>query len=347
MVEFSLDENHRPISNFLDSFFQEQSYHIFQLAGDASTRRYFRVVVDGESSYVLMVWEPFEDTPQYPFLSVLNEFANHSIAVPKIMAKSPQDGLILMEDLGDLTLERKFWENQDQEVSLPYYRQSLDELLKIHLLIEKEHNPLCTAITTEFDQEKFMWEFRYSMKHFISEFCKVSLSESVETELKGIFEDICQRLLSPQKVICHRDYHSRNVMIKLGKVKVIDFQDARLGPVQYDLVSILKDSYVNLSEDNQNLLLKEYYEKHQSLSNFKYSQAEFFENYEIQTIQRCFKACGSFASFYNTREDRRYLKYLEGTIQTVRKSLMLFPEYSTFLKFLSDHDLFQRQFEAP
>lgn len=345
MVEFSLDETNQAIANFLEKQVGSK-FRIFQLAGDASTRRYFRIVVD-KTSYVLMVWEPFVDNQDYPFLSVLNCLHENDISVPQVLGKSPEDGLILLEDLGDLTLERKFWESQDQDLALPYYKQSLDQLLKIHLLHQQDHAKPCTALTTSFDVDKFMWEFRYSMKHFIRSFCNIEVSDKVEKEISALFQDICERLLAPQKVVCHRDFHSRNVMIQLGHVKIIDFQDARLGPVQYDLVSILKDSYVDLSSKHQSLLLNSYFDKFSKASNDEVSRDQFFENYELQTIQRCFKVCGSFASFYNDRQDTRYLKHIEGTVQTVRKSLSQFPEYSVFMNFLSDNKIFQRTFEAP
>lgn len=345
MVEFSLDDDHQSIAHFLEGHFLEKDFRIFQLAGDASNRRYFRVVVE-EESFVLMVWEPFKDNDNYPFLSVLRCLQKNKVSAPKVLSLSEKDGLILLEDLGDLTLERKFWENQDQNLVLPYYKQSLEQLFKIHSLNSDSTNNNCTALRTSFNVEKFMWEFNYSMKHLVKEFCKVEISETQEKDLNEVFLNICERLTSQQPVVCHRDFHSRNVMIKLGLVKIIDFQDARLGPAQYDLVSLLKDSYVNLEQTLQSQLLENYFLKYKKELNPTASKEEFLRNYEVQTIQRCFKACGSFTSFFNTRGDRRYLKYIERTMKSVQKSLLLFPEYNSLYTFLNDNQFFQRKYEV-
>ena len=112
---------------FLRGFFKGADFQVYQLAGDASNRRYFRVIKD-QQSWVLMVWEPF-NPEGYPFLSVLNHFAKHKICVPQVISMSPKDGLVLLEDLGDLTLERKFWEAQSPDSSMDFYKQAVDEIV--------------------------------------------------------------------------------------------------------------------------------------------------------------------------------------------------------------------------
>ena len=143
----------------------------------------------------------------------------------------------------------------------------------------------------------------------------------------------------------HRDYHSRNLMIKLGEIKVIDFQDARLGPLQYDLVSLLNDSYVDLSNDSQKLLINYYKDNIQPHLNNNFSSDEFDNIYKLQTIQRCFKACGSFASLYMTREDRRYLKYINKTLKVVFNELIEVKEMDSLLKLLNDSNALNYGYE--
>ena len=101
------------VEKFLQKTLSFPDIKILPLAGDASNRKYYRVVY-GEDSWVLMKWDPF-NPEDYPFLSVLNHFAKNDVHVPKVVGSSPDEGLMLLEDLGDLTLERKFWENQNQE----------------------------------------------------------------------------------------------------------------------------------------------------------------------------------------------------------------------------------------
>ncbi len=147
------------------------------------------------------------------------------------------------------------------------------------------------------------------------------------------------------KYVCHRDYHSRNVMIKLGRVCVIDFQDARRGPLQYDLVSLIHDSYVNLSPSSRDFILNDYISKAREYLPKNWDWNHFEEIFRLQTVQRCFKACGSFSSFYNARRDLRYLKYILPTINLVAQTLGSLPKYNEFLSVLKNEGLLEKNFE--
>ena len=340
---------------FLESALGPREFEIFQLAGDASARKYFRVAA-GNESWVLMSWEPFKNDGKYPFLSVLEHFNKHHVQVPQVAGLDPDRGLVLLEDLGDLTLERKFWENQSQKMSLGFYKQTIDELIKIHYPATFDHTE-CVAFKVAFDVDKLLWEMNYGREHLISGLCGVKLSELESRELDRIFLQICTTLHQEPKFIAHRDYHSRNVMIKLGKTRIIDFQDARMGAVQYDLVSLLRDSYVAMDDATAHELIGYYLDRRRDLTRSAsaghlssqigdVSIERFMKIYEVQTIQRCFKACGSFSSFYNLRDDTRYLKYVAPTLQTVKRSLAGFDEYRPFLEILSDNGVFDRKFEV-
>ncbi len=323
-----------------------RDFKIFALAGDASSRRYFRVVAENDS-WVLMDWDPFVDDGNYPFLNVLDHFAKNHVQVPNVIAKSPAEGLVMLEDLGDLTLERKFWENQNQELILPFYKLTIDELLKIHYEASADRSD-CVAFKVAFDTDKLLWEMNYGREHLLVKLCDIKFSSKVTSEIDKVFLNICETLHAEPKFIAHRDYHSRNVMIKLGKMRVIDFQDARMGAIQYDLVSLLRDSYVDMDASIEQQLIDYYLAGRMQVAKknnlAQISRSEFDHVYEIQTIQRCFKACGSFSSFYNMRQDTRYLKYIHNTLLRVRSSLEKFHEYKLFLDILNDNGLFEHKF---
>jgi aminoglycoside/choline kinase family phosphotransferase len=329
--------------NVLNNFFKENKYEVFQLAGDASSRKYFRIVSE-EESYVLMEWEPYNPS-NYPFTSVLNHFLKCNIAVPEIIFESPETGHILLEDLGDLTLERKFWESQEPNQSLSYYQRSIDEMIKIHFHATKSEFK-STAHKTIFDTEKLLWELNYGYQHLIQGVCEYKISKEHQLELDKSLYQIASQLAEHSKYISHRDYHSRNIMIKLGKVRVIDFQDARLGPVQYDLVSLLKDSYVQIPDEMMNSLIDYYIENAKSFLSENFSKENFLKIYELQSIQRCFKACGSFASFYQLRSDKRYLKYISSTLKHVIKSLSFYPEHNVLMKVIVDSGALDKKYES-
>lgn len=330
------------IQSFLKNSLKSDDFKVYSLAGDASNRRYYRVILDHQS-WVLMRWEPF-DPENYPFLSVLKHFAKSGVNVPEVVFMAPQEGLVLLEDLGDLTLERKFLESQSQENSIEFYKMAVDEIVKIHHKATATPGN-CTAFNIKFDTEKFLWEMNYGKDNLIEGVLKFKFSEPAAKELQKIFTEICSRLDREPKKIAHRDYHSRNLMIKLDEMKVIDFQDARMGPIQYDLVSLFKDSYVDMNAEMTKYLMEYYLETSREYLPKDFSRTQFDEIYELQSIQRCFKACGSFASFYNLRNDKRYLKYLSGTLRRVLKSLTEFPDYKPFADILIDSGALERKYE--
>lgn len=320
----------------------DRTARLIQLAGDASARRYYRVVHE-DRSWVLMSWEPFK-AADYPFLSVHALFKDADVRVPEVVAVSEAGGMILLEDLGDLTLERKFWENQNFTLAKPFYESSLEELLKIHFKTLKS-KVSSTAHRLQFDTEKFMWEFNYTRDHLIEKLGQIKTTPVQAALLQDTFHKISERLHNEPKWITHRDYHSRNLMIKFDEIRVIDFQDARGGPLQYDLVSLLRDSYVNMSDSDADDLLKKFWSEARKQFTQEMSFEHFQLIYELQTVQRCFKACGSFSSFWNTRQDTRYLKHVQPTLKRVMKALYTFPEYKDFSGFLLDSGLLERNYE--
>jgi aminoglycoside/choline kinase family phosphotransferase len=329
-----------PYFNFLSKTLVSNDLSVLSLAGDASARRYFRVV-DKRESYVLMSWEPFKDEKAYPFLNVRHHFAKNHVAVPEVVGVSKEEGFVLLEDLGDLTLERKFWESQHQDQALNFYKQAIDEIIKIHYSCTKDYNADYFAFKIEFNTERLLWEMNYAREHLLEKFLNLKFSEAEGALIQKNFTDICARLHQEPKFIAHRDYHSRNLMLKTGHARVIDFQDARLGPVQYDLVSLLRDSYVDLNSKMESTLIDYYLECRVSVGETPVHKDEFNLIYELQSIQRCLKACGSFTSFFNTRQDTRYLKYLKSTLTRVRQALLVFPEYRQLHDLLTDRGVFE------
>jgi N-acetylmuramate 1-kinase len=343
MSEAKIDKN---VQDFVTKSLGTRDLSVIQLAGDASSRRYFRVI-HGDSSKVLMVWEPFTDDGKYPFLNVLAHFTKHGVNVPQVVAKSPTLGVVLLEDLGDLTLERKFWESQNQKASIPFYQQAIDEILKIHYPASEDTSADCVAFKVSFDTDKLLWEMNYGREHLLEKLTKTALTPVERKSLDSIFLEICTTLDAQEKHICHRDYHSRNLMLKLGKMRVIDFQDARMGPIQYDLVSLVHDSYVDMNEETRNEILDYYLAEAKGMRKKPVSRDDFFRIFRVQMVQRCFKACGSFASFYNMREDTRYLKYLTPTVRKVTSTLEDFPQYRDFLHILTDRGLLELNYMNP
>ncbi len=306
------------------------TFDVIPLAGDASSRRYSRLV-SGTHSWVLMEWEPY-DPESYSLLSVQRHFKKNHVLVPEVVAYSGEFGIILYEDLGDVTLEQEFFKTRNPYGTLGYYRMAIDELLKIHLIASKDKSP-CVAFNFEFDVEKLSWELNWTRKHF---FEGILNYQGRSSELEQEFVKLTTILANSPKYIQHRDYHSRNIMVYQNKVHVIDFQDARMGLVQYDLVSILRDAYVPIPQSLETELLDYYLYRAKADFNKEWNKGEFDYLYEVQSLQRLLKAVGSFASFWMLRQDRRYLKYIHATMHRVKAGMEKLPEFSVLAKALNE-----------
>jgi aminoglycoside/choline kinase family phosphotransferase len=365
------------IHSFLSEKCRLEKFEVLPLAGDASSRKYFRVIliekerataqvslvrnqsVGSESKpknqsvstesksvhsekFVLMAWEPFQPE-KYPFFSVLQHFKKHRVRVPEVIGFDEKLGLVLLEDLGDFTLEQAFYRAKKPADYKDYYDQAVAELIKIHFDSSKDHSP-CTAFDLDFDIEKLSWELNFTKTNLFEKLLKHNFTE-METQLytDAIYQ--MTRILHEQpKYIQHRDYHSRNLMIKEDKVRVIDFQDARMGAIQYDLVSLFKDSYVDFPADLENQYLKYYFGEARKRGYPVSSFDEFLIIYNLQAVQRCLKASGSFASFYVLRNDTRYLKYLQPTLLKVQSTLRHFAEFNEFANLIESTGAYHYQF---
>ena len=161
------------------------------------------------------------------------------------------------------------------------------------------------------------------------------------------FGEICAILADEPTVFTHRDFHSRNVMVtpaRMGagaesrtpedRFVMIDFQDARMGPAQYDLASLLRDSYYQLEEAQIDRLLDYYVARYEAVAGVPLNRQQFRTVFDLMSVQRNFKAIGSFASFLNRRGNPTYLKYVGNTFENIRRTLLKYPRYARLREIL-------------
>lgn len=308
---------------------------IDKLTGDASTRRYYRVFTNKES-YVVCLDNPFNDEMEkHPFLSVQQFLLQNNIRVPEILDHNLPRGYSLQEDLGNETLLQKISGLTSVEEEFQIYKIIVDQLLELHRIpLSAVKNP--NLFQLKFDYQKYMDETRFTFKYFLNFFYK-NQDENLINELEMLFSPIMERLANQKMVITHRDFHSRNIMVKNSKYVFIDFQDARWGIPQYDLVSLLEDCYYDLEEENRQKLKRYYYDNLSPSIHGQKSYEEFENLYDDMTIQRVFKAVGSFCYIYNWRKDDRYLKYIGFAMEKIRKIMMKNSRYSELKKKLFQH----------
>lgn len=306
-----------------------------KLTGDASTRRYYRIYTN-TNSYVVCLDNPYtEGVEKHPFLSVQQFLSANNVKVPQILDHNLPKGYSLQEDLGNMTLLTHLSKVNCVEEEYAIYKKIIDQLIELHRIpADKIHNP--NLFQLKFDFQKYMDETRFTFKYFMNFFSKIS-DENIISELEKLFMPIMERLASQKMVITHRDFHSRNVMVRNDDFIFIDFQDARWGIPQYDLVSLLEDCYYDLNEGNRQKLKRYYYDNLPVSALGQGSYEEFLSLYDDMLIQRVFKAVGSFCYIYNWRKDDRYLKYIGFAMEKIRKVMMSNPKYTQLKERLFSH----------
>ena len=233
---------------------------------------------------------------------------------------------MLEEDLGNETLLHHISGIKTSEEEYKIYKIIIDQLLELHRIpAAAVKNP--NLFQLKFDHQKFMDETRFTFKYFFNFFNKCQ-DEILISDLENLFDPIMKRLSEQKMVITHRDFHSRNIMVKDNKYVFIDFQDARWGIPQYDLVSLLEDCYYDLKEENRQKLKRYYYDNLDQSIHGQKTFEEFDSLYQDMTIQRVFKAVGSFCYIYNWRKDDRYLKYIGFAMEKIRRTMMDNPRYA-------------------
>ncbi|MCF8058032.1 MAG: phosphotransferase [Bacteriovoracaceae bacterium] len=309
-------------------------WKIQRLTGDASSRRYYRVDCT-EKQFVVCLQQPLEGGGRDSFVDMQSLLTREQIRVPHIYDVDLERGYLLEEDLGDQTLLGFLSKLRSPREELEAYEGALRELIKIHSI--KKDNYLDSSFASLFfDKEKLMSEVAFTVKQLIEGLFSQALSEEKKKVLETTFEGICQTLASQKMVVTHRDYHSRNIMMKNSELIVIDFQDARMGIPQYDLVSLLEDCYYKISRQNKHALKKMYWEEFLKDKEYQSSFEEFSILYDKMAIQRIFKALGSFAYIYRLRGDIRYLKYIGYAFEKLRDILFRYKEFNQLRVVLSE-----------
>ena len=210
------------------------------------------------------------------------------LPVPRILGHSNDAGLIALEDLGDVTLQAHLGAASTTEHAA-LYREAVALVEQLQRrgaeLAADRYLPYGIA----FDVEKLTWELDFFMRHFVEGYRGAAPTAAEREALSSEWAAIAGELASEARVLCHRDYHSRNLMLHAGRLYIIDFQDARMGPDTYDLVSLLRDSYVDLTERELDELIAYFL----ALKGGG-DPGEFRRRFDLMALQRNLKALGTF-----------------------------------------------------
>ncbi len=288
------------------------------LTPDASDRRYYRVRPLGDSAFVLALHAaPFEPG-SLPFVNVAALLALIPLPIPRIRQEVADLGLLVIDDLGDVTLQAHT-HSAPPPVHLPLYEQAVDYLVLLQRRGAALRNERFLPYQLAFDVEKLMWEMDFFIRHFLEGFRGATINAAVRDALREELLAIVSALSDEPRVLCHRDYHSRNLMVTPGGLAVIDFQDARMGPDTYDLVSLLRDSYVDLNDDFVTHLIDRFRTARGGAEDLD----TFSRRFNLMSVQRNLKALGTFGYQAVARANPAYAQYVPRTLAHVRRTVSI------------------------
>ncbi len=278
-------------------------------SADASFRRYFRVDLgDGSSAIVMDAPPPQEDVR--PFIAVAELFGATGVSVPSVLAQDVEQGFLLLGDLGATTYLQQL--NADTAPAL--YLDAIDALVHIQMHSQP-------GVLPDYDRALLQRELMLFPDWYVAKHVGVTLSEAQHKALTGVFDALLANNLAQPQVYVHRDYHARNLMVlPVGNPGILDFQDAVYGPITYDLVSLLRDAYIEWDEEQVLDWAIRYWERAKRAGLPVNPDIDaFYRDFEFMGLQRHLKVLGIFARLYHRDGKDAYLKDLPLVLRYTRK----------------------------
>ncbi|MCA1583711.1 MAG: phosphotransferase [Acidobacteria bacterium] len=309
---------------------------VLALTGDASDRRYFRLLLDRNSSIVLALHAGAIEFETMPFVAVARLMRQVPLPVPAILHHSNRHGIIGLEDLGDVTLQAHLGAASAADRAA-HYREAVRFVARLQQRGAELASDAYPPYHIAFDVEKLTWELEFFVKHFLLAYRRATLSAAARRALSVEWSDIVEELAAEPRVLCHRDYHSRNLMLHNGSLCIIDFQDARMGPDTYDLASLLRDSYVDLVPQQVDELVAFFLAVVKGPRGASaVESSEFRRRLDVMALQRNLKALGTFGYQTSARGNPVYLQYIPRTINYVRANLAKYARFGRLRELLAD-----------
>lgn len=302
------------------------------LTGDASDRRYFRILVSEGPSTVLALHAGPIEYGALPFVNVADLLARMPVPIPSILDHADDLGVLLLEDLGDVTLQAHLGAAPPAE-HVALYRQAVALIDVVQTRGAELRSPAHLPYSIAFDVAKLTWELEFFAKHFLQAYRGVELAPAAREALGAEFRTIVEELAGEPRVLCHRDYHSRNLMLHQEQLYIIDFQDARMGPDTYDLASLLRDSYVDLTEQTVEDLIAYFLALRGRIG----LEREFRARFDVMALQRNLKALGTFGYQTTARRNPVYIQYIPRTLRYVRDNLQRHQRCARLHEILAAH----------
>lgn len=304
------------------------------LAGDGSDRCYYRIALpDARETFVLMQLSGSDAEALringYDWINIAQILDRHSIFIPRVIKALPEYAALIIEDYGNIMLETLIIEKcrlGDEESVTGLYEDSIQIIGKMLNIPAQDQEPWCRRA---FDEERFAWELNFFIENYVEPVAQISLNSAEKKAFQQEAQSLSRFLAQFSHWFVHRDFHSRNLMVKDHKIALIDFQDARFGPSAYDLVSLCFDSYVPLGLEVRLDLMERALKR---LQEWAPTQAlmEIHEHWRPMLLQRQLKAIGSFGYLSIKKNRGNYLQYVRPALGTLAEPVV-FDERWPFL----------------
>lgn len=292
-------------------------------SSDASFRRYFRVI-HNDGHHVIMDAPPDKENTE-PFIQVAALFKEKAVNVPEIYHQELDQGFLLLEDFGsDCLLDQLNHEN-----ALTLYQSAFQSLFKLQTRHCDSDYPL-----NHYDESLITRELNIFYEWFLDHFLDIVISDELKNSLNRF---LISSALAQPTVCVHRDFHSRNLMLTAeNSPGVIDFQDAVIGPVTYDLVSLLRDCYIAWPEEQVELWMAIYYQKIKNAGLIDVNLQTFRRWFDLMGLQRHLKAIGIFSRLHLRDNKSDYLADIPRTMTYVCQICNKYPELDSFNQLLTN-----------
>ncbi len=294
-------------------------------SSDASFRRYFRFdgQIHGQAGQVILMDAPPDKEDIRPFVAIDQLLEQAGLSVPKIWASDSRQGFLLCSDLGQETYLAALNATRDSLApTTELYRDAWQALVQLQRFSVEKISPVPTGSLPSdknsttglgpYSAEKLMQEMRLFDEWYLGRHKPLALSVSERDGLMQVYERVLAACLAQPSVIVHRDYHSRNLMVMAkNNPGVLDFQDAVIGPITYDLVSLLRDAYIEWPEDLQiDWAVRYWQDARRAGLPVSDDFGEFWRDFEWMGLQRHIKVLGIFARLYHRDGKENYLNDL-------------------------------------
>ena len=322
------------LQNWLRAVYPEQNFELSFAAADADFRRYFRAAfADGKT--VICMDAPPDKMSVAPYLKVQKLF--NMLNVPQVLHVDEAQGFMVLNDLGSTTFLTAMQQEQGADAHKVLLLEAIDELVELQKASR-------AGELTEYDRDIMLREINLFTEWFVAKELGRELNFKQRQLWQQTIDTLLPPLLTQPQVYVHRDFIVRNLMLTTGRPGVLDFQDALYGPISYDLVSLLRDAFIEWEEEFVLDLVIRYWEKVRA-AGLPVPDAfdEFYRWFEWMGVQRHLKVAGIFARlYYRDSKDKyrpeipRFLNYLR---RTSRRYTELAPLYALLVELVGDDEL--------